>query len=601
MSNTDSTSSFNAAVLTRRVLFFVLLISLTLTQLLVLFRGLDTAKGMDQAQLARELARGNGYTTKVLRPIAIGQSQLATEGEGTLVEASRDTYHSPLHPMLNAGVLKLVDGGNADKWRMAEGDTVYKLDRVIAAISVLCFLTAIGINYLLICRIFDSKIAGVTALIMLLCNLNWEFTGTGLPQMFMLLLFSCACFFAYRAVENTEEDGIALIPALLAGFFLALLCLTHWLAVWILMGWVVYAAFFIRPRGIAALGAVVIFIAFASYFIVKNQEYSGSPGGTALLALYSGLGGSEDYVMRIYDLGDANLPLKNLPFKILKAAVAQGNTLFSSLGSIVVAPLFFLALFHPFKRRSIASFRWGILLMWGFGALGMAIFGAATGTESNQLHILFAPLASAYGLAFLAIIWSKLTLPNTMPMLRNAHFVAAILLSAAPLVLSLPREARSGLNTSGKPNPHWPPYFPSTLNIRLAKYVDEKEIVVSDQPWAVAWYADRTSIWLPTDVEALEILEGMAEDHDTPVAGILISPYSHGIRPLIQSFGEYAQFSPLILDGWATSALRARRAGILAMQDEKMKGILSRYSHPAYLNGSLLMYWSAEPVWETER
>jgi hypothetical protein len=601
MSNTDSQSSFNTAVLTRRVLFFVLLISLTLTQLLVLFRGLDTAKGMDQAQLAREMARGNGYTTKVVRPVAVGQSQLATEGEGTLVEATRDTYHSPLHPMLNAGVLKLVDGGNADKWRMAEGDTVYKLDRVIAAVSVLCFLTAIGINYLLICRIFDGKIAGVTAIIMLLCDLNWKFTSTGLPQMFMLLLFSCACFFAYRAVENTEEDGIALIPALIAGFFFALLCLTHWIAVWILIGWVVYAAFFIRPRGIAALGAIVIFIAFASYFIVKNNEYSGSPGGTALLALYSGLGGSEDYVMRIYDLGDANLPYKNLPIKVLKASVAQGNTLFASLGSIVVAPLFFLALFHPFKRRSIASFRWGILSMWGFGALGMALFGAAVGTESNQLHILFAPLTSAYGLAFLAIIWSKLTLPTTVPMLKNAHFVVAVLLSAAPLLLPLPRDAVRRLVAGDKPVPHWPPYYPSTLNNRLANYVDEDEIVISDQPWAVAWYADRTSIWLPTDLESFEVLEGMAEDHDTPVAGILLSPYSHGVRPLFESYTEYSHFAPLVLDGWATAALRARRAGVLAMQDEKMKGVLSRYSNPAYLNGSLLMYWSAEPVWDTDR
>ena len=62
MSNLESTSSFNSAVLTRRVLFFVLLICLTLIQLLVLFRGLDSPKGMDQAQLAREMARGNGYT-----------------------------------------------------------------------------------------------------------------------------------------------------------------------------------------------------------------------------------------------------------------------------------------------------------------------------------------------------------------------------------------------------------------------------------------------------------------------------------------------------------------------------------------------------------
>ena len=113
-----------------------------------------------------------------------------------------------------------------EKWQMAENDTVFKLDRIIAATAVICFLMAIGVNYLLISRIFDAKIGGVTALLMLLCDLNWQFTQTGLPQMFMLLLFTCACFFAYRAVENTEEGRIALAPALIAAAFFGLLALT---------------------------------------------------------------------------------------------------------------------------------------------------------------------------------------------------------------------------------------------------------------------------------------------------------------------------------------------------------------------------------------
>ena len=600
MSITDSSGTINTAVLTRRVLFFVILIALTLLELMVLFRGLSEPKGMDQAQLAREVARGNGFTTKLLRPVAIWQSQETSKGEATLLEAARDTYHSPLHPVLLAGVLKAVGGGDAEKWRMDESDSVYKLDRVIAASAVICLLMAIGVNYLLICRIFDSKIAGVTALLMLLCDLNWQFTHTGLPQMFMLLLFSCACFFTYRAVENTEEGGIALIPALVAGLFFALLGLTHWIAVWIILGFVVYAAFFIRPRGVAGLGGLLFFLVLSAYFLVKNTEYSGSPGGTALLALYDGLGGGEDNVMRTYDLGDAYLPLQNLPFKIVRTTLLQANSLYVNLGSLVVAPLFFLALLHPFKRASIASFRWGILIMWLFSALGMAIFGAANNTGSNQLHILFAPLMAAYGLAFLAIIWSKLSFPNTIPQLRNAHFVVVVIISAGPLVLALPRTVRAGLTTETQA-PHWPPYYPFSLNTRLNQLTLDNEIIVSDQPWAVAWYADRTSLWLPKKPAILEKLEGIAEDQGYPISGILISPYSHGTRPLIQTYGEYAEYAPLVLDGWATAALRARRAGVLALQDERMKALLSRYPHPAYLNGSLLMYWSSEPVFEEQR
>lgn len=601
MSTSDSSSTFNSAVMTRRILFFGLLISLTLIHLLVSFRGLSTAKGMDQAQLARELARNNGFTTKVLRPVSIWQSQQSSDGESTLLEASRDSYHSPLHPVLLAAVLKVVDGGNADKWRMSGEETVYRLDRVIAATSVILFLMAIGVNYLLICRIFDNKIAGVTALLMVLCDLFWQYSQSGLPQMFMLLLFSCACFFAYRAVEISEEGGLALVPSLIAGLFFALLALTHWLAVWIVLGYVVYAAFAIRPRGMAAMGALVLMLVLSSYFLIKNHEYTGSPGGTALLALYNGLAGSEDHVMRTYDLGDTSLPLQNLVFKILRVTLLQANALYTNLGSLLTAPLFFLTLLHPFKRRSIASFRWGILLMWVFATLGMSIFGlSGKGVDSNQLHILFAPLMAAYGLAFISILWSRLSLHTTLPQLSNAHFVVVVLISGGPLLLGLPKELKMGLGRDSLP-PLWPPYYPSALNIRLPKLTLEHEIVVSDQPWAVAWYADRTSIWLPNKISDFERFEGMANDEDTPIAGILISPYSHSTKPMMSVYAEYQEWLPLILDGWATTALHSRRAGVLASQSKEINQVLSRYRNDAYFNGSLLMYWSAQPILDQGR
>lgn len=596
MSTYNASSTFNAAVLTRRILFFLLLIGLTLIHLLITFRGISTSTGMDQAQLARELARNNGFTTKVLRPMSIGQAERATEGGATLVQASRDSFHSPLHPIMLAAVLKVVDGGNADKWRMGGEETVYRLDRIIASSSVIFFLLSLGVTYLLVCRIFDSKIAGVTVLLMLLCDLMWQFSQSGLPQMLMLFLFSCACFFAYRAVEISEEGGIGLVPALIAGFFLALLCLAHWMAVWIVLGYVIYAAVAIRPRGVAAFGAIVLVLLFSSYFLLKNNEYTGSPGGTALLAVHGGLGGSLDDVMRTYDSGDTYLELGGLILKIARVSLIQATNLFSNLGGILVAPVFFLTLLHPFKRRSIGSFRWGLLLMWIFAAIGMAIFGLpGSGVNPNQLHILFAPIMAAYGLAFVSILWSKLDLPNTIPQLRQAHFVIIIIISGGPLILNLPRDLKAGLSNESIP-PHWPPYYPSTLNTRLPKYAMENEIVVSDQPWAVAWYADRTSLWLPKKVSTFEMLENKAESEDSPVTGLLISPYSHSVDNMMSNYRSYSDWAPLIFDGWATASLRSRRAGFLALQDDDIKAVLTRYPNDAYFNGSLLMYWSSQPI-----
>ncbi len=597
MSTIADQSIFSAGVLIRRILFFLFLISLSLLTLLGSFRGLSTAKGMEQAQIARELERGNGFTTKVIKPAALRMAKDATKTETALLLASSDTYHAPLHPVFLAAALKLVGGGEAEEWRMPEKESVYALDRIIAASSVICFLLAIGVNYLLISRIFDTKLAGVTAVLMLLCDLNWRFSESGLPQMFMLLLFSCACLFAYRAVEATAEHRVALAPALLAGFFFALLALTHWLAVWIVLGYALYAAFFLRPRGLVGLATLGFMLALSVWPILRNFQHTGTAAGTAFFALYEGLGMGEANVLRSYEGSESFLELRNLPLTILKNAFEQLNTLYVHLGSIVTAPLFFLALVHPFKRRSIASFRWCLLMMWVFATVGMALFaGGAEEVDANQLHILFAPLFAAYGLALVAILWSRLRFPAELPQLAQAHFVLVVLLSAGPLLISIPRRIQASLSEEAQ-FPHWPPYYPGALNTRLSKMVHDREIVVSDQPWAVAWYADRYSLWLPNKLDELEQLERIAADQGTPIAGILISPSSHGMQSMHGVFRDYQGFAPLVVDGWASQAIR-RPPGVLALEDDEMKSLLARFPFQVRLLQNLLVYWSAEQVYD---
>ena len=592
MSAADPSTSIQTGIIIRRVVFFILLIGLSLLYLLVTFRGLDSPKGMDQAQIAREIARNKSFTTKVLRPVAIWQNGEIREGDPIVANSNRDTYHAPLHPIILSVALKLVGGDDAERWRMTETESVYKLDRVIAATAVIFFLMAIGVNYLLISRIFDPKIGGVTALLMLLCDLNWKFSQTGLPQMFMLLLFSCACLFAYKAIESTSEGRIALIPALLAAVFLGLLALTHWLAIWIVLGFAIYAGFFLRPRGAIGLAALVIVLLLAIFPLLKNQQYSGSMGGTAILAVFNGLGGSEDSVMRTFNLQDAYLPLQNLPFKIVRTTILQAGNLFTNLGSLLTAPLFFVALLHPFKRKSIANFRWCLLLMWLFGSVGMAIFGLKEGasTDPNQLHILFAPLFAGYGLAVVAILWSRLQIISQIPTLRHAHFVAVILISGGPMVLDLPRQVRD-VGRAGTVPPHWPPYYPAALNTGLAPQVREDEIVVTDQPWAVAWYADRTALWLPRRLSVFKELEALSATQDSPFAGLLISPYSHSSRVLPGVYNEYEEWAPLVLDGWASVSTRSR-PGTLAKLDPELRTILTRYPNPVRFVDSLLVFWS---------
>ncbi len=595
-----SSSQLDTGIIIRRSLFFLVLIILTLGNLFVLFRGLNSPQAMDQAQISREIARGNGFTTKLIRPIAYDQAQRAQKTSISL-KGFQDTYHSPLNPLLNAAVLKLVGADKSDAWQMNENELVYPLDRVIATVSTLFFLMAIGVNYLLISRIFDAKIAGVCAILMLFCETFWNYSLSGLPQMLMLLLFSSAIYFVYRAVESAAEGRIAMTPALIAGVFFTLLALTHWMTVWIALGYIIFAAIAFRPRGIVGISVLALLLIAAVGPMLRNQGITGSPFGTAFLTLYNGLGnGSETTIMRTMDLEAEPLVIDGLIAKVLRTTLTQATDIIPLLAGIIIAPLFFLSLLHPFKRAPIANFRWAILLMWVSAAFGLAFFGISKDSlDPNQLHLLFAPIMTAYGLAFISILWSRLDFVASTPMLRNVHHVLIIGICALPLILSLPQKVKIGMNLRDRGGvPHWPPYYAPALNSKkagLKGWITDKQVIFSDQPWAVAWYADRISVWLPPTSAGFEKLESIAADLQTPVAGILISPSSHGSVPISQVATQYRDFTFMILDG-RTFFTNYPNGVSLFDRDPKIQGIAKRYPYRQPMVGMDMVYYSDRPI-----
>ena len=592
---------FIAGALIRRSLFFIVLIILTLGNLFTLFRGLNSPQAMDQAQIAREIARGNGFATKMIRPVAYYQAE-KTARRSVPLQGFQDTYHSPLNPLLNAAVLKLIGADKPNSWQMSDNEMVYPLDRVIASVCTLFFLIAIGVNYLLISRIFDPKIAGVCAILMLFCEVFWNYSLSGLPQMLMLLLFSCGLYFAYRATEASTEGRIAMTPAIVAGIFFTLLALTHWMTVWISLGYILYAAIAFRPRGIVGISILGLLLVAGIGPMIRNIDITGSPFGTAFLTLYNGLGnGTETTVMRNSDLEAEPLVLDGLIAKVLRTTLTQATDIVPLLAGIVVATLFFLALLHPFKRKSIADFRWAILLMWISAAFGLAFFGISTRPlDPNQLHLLFAPIMTAYGLAFISILWTRLDFVGSTPMLQNVHHFIIVGICALPLVLALPSKVRAGMHLSNRGGvPHWPPYYAPALNNEsgVKGFTTPKQVVFSDQPWAVAWYADRISIWLPPSREGFQKLETIASDLQTPVAGILISPSSHGSGPVSEVANLYKDFTSLVLDGRVIMATYP--PGIpINDKNTRIQDITRRYPYRQPLVGMDMVYYSEKATQE---
>ena len=64
---------------------------------------------MDASQLARNIAEGNGFKTKFIRPVAIDMlRQTGNVTDEELKKSFPDITHPPLYPLLLAGWMKLM-------------------------------------------------------------------------------------------------------------------------------------------------------------------------------------------------------------------------------------------------------------------------------------------------------------------------------------------------------------------------------------------------------------------------------------------------------------------------------------------------------------
>ncbi len=520
-----------------------------------LFVGITHPKGIEQAVIAREIARGHGFSTLVIKPAAIAlvEKNRGVDGFSSFLDPDGptggnipDIYHAPLHPWINSCALftavRISDAlglrtdakGRNDFWPMKKGEYIHPADRIIAGVSVLFFLAAVFVSFLTARRLFDERLATITVVLLLLCNEFWRFTSTGLPQMLMLLLFSVAVYFCTRALA-ARENGDATWPwHAAAGLAFGLLALTHPLTSFIFGGALIYTAITFSPKGRDAAVMLLVFIACLSPWLIRNQSICGSPFGIAGQTRLAGISVSESQIMRTLNKPDDTVPVHHFRGKVQIELLGQLDSLLGRFGKILVAPLFFLTLLHAFRRNETRTFRWGLLLMLISGMFGMAVFGFAdaalqTDLDANDLFPLFIPLTTAYGLALLLIMWSRVQVAG-----RDLASIRQVNIAFHSLVIFLSSLSLLNVYTDPPKLPFvWPPYCPPALN-DITDWYSKDEIICSDMPWATAWYADRKSLWLPLTVADFNDLNEFR--FRGKITGLLVTPVT-GFRGLLNDVG----------------------------------------------------------------
>ena len=564
----------NLAKYLRAGVIGVVIIAVALIYLGWKFRGFQAPEAMDQAQVAREIARGHGWSTKFIRPLAIWQLE---KGGGALPKTNfPDTFNAPLPPLVNALAIKLA----GDKMDYKQGEYIAPAERFIVALSMLFFLASVVIEYLLLRRLFDARLAFWAATLTLLSDLCWQFTLTGLPQMLMLFLFNAGLYALMRTVEAnlgfdepstamTEEGAVLVRPtmgvvlgwAALTGVCFGLLTMSHGVAVWFFLGLLAFAGVHFRRRPTAVVIMLAAFALVCIPWLVRTAHVSGNPFGLAGYSLYDGLSTSTSGRMRSTDGPKIDdIPPTYFRTKLQDGIVTQLGRLSGNLGDNLLALAFFVSLLHSFRRPGVNALRNAVLVIWLFGLFGLALLGnlgdGPMSLGANQLQVLFLPIMLGFGLAFVLVLFSRRD-EAMSSVSRLILFSVLFLVSGLPLLFTL-------LPRAGAPF-QYPPYFEPGIN-RLNGWIKESEVIGTDMPWAVAWYADRESLWIP---DRFVQLMGLSDNAKLPgvMGGVLLTPISRN-APLFTGVlkGEYQEYQQLIF-GRADQPFFPFHEGLLVMGD----------------------------------
>jgi Dolichyl-phosphate-mannose-protein mannosyltransferase len=507
-------------------------IGLALAYLLIQFRGLSTQSGMDQAQIAREIARGNGFSTKLIRPYAAQQLQDHT---GRIPAANfPDSFHAPLNPMANSLVMRLLPGKLT--MSMSTSQNKFAGDRLVAGLSIFFFLAAVLINFFLVLRLFDSRIAWLTTGLVLIADQFWQFSLSGLPQMLLLFLFTCACVVMTKAMRARREGRGTLRWLSLLGIVLGLMALTHPLTLWITAAIAVFCAIYMRGIISRFLVPLAICLAMFSVWIVRDLRVTGTPFGISPLALMDGIGLTETEWMRSPEPDWSRVNFSEFRKRTQNEFCHQLGSLFMLLGGVMVAPIFFVSLLHAFKREATEHFKWALLVMWLFAFAGAVLIGIDNqGMSPNQIHILFGPLMTSFGVAFLFVSWRRLNIEGSL--FRNAFVTLLLIINGLPLLFAF---------FAGNGPIQFPPYIPAFIQL-FPNWIMPNEMIVSDMPWAVAWYADRTSVWLPARMKTFNDYYDL-QTLGNPIGGMYLTPISRDLGlALLTQDADYKDWLPLLL------------------------------------------------------
>jgi hypothetical protein len=545
------------------------------------FRNMSTPEAMDAAQLARNLAHGKGYTTLFIRPFSMFlvkkhnlRTQVAQQ-PGKVADLAQirgmhpDLANPPVYPVVLAALMKVLPfhypvDTRHPFWSMGmSGRRVfyrYEPDFLIALFNQLLLLALIALVFFLARRLFDRGVAWLSAGLLLGTELLWRFSVSGLSTLLLMIIFLGLAWGVVLLEQEARTpkwgpSGI-LVLAGLAGALVGLGGLTRYAFGWLILPVLVFVILFGGQRRIMlALIALAAFAAVLGPWIVRNYSVSGKPFGTATFAILENTSLYPRFrLQRSLEPQFSGFVLVPLWQKLSVNLRQILTSDLPRLGGTWITAFFLVGLLVGFRNPAITRLRYFLMGCVLVLVLAQALGRTQLSEESPELNsenllVLLAPIIVIYGVSLFFLLLEQMPLP-----FPEARFLVigifGVVACLPMLFVFLPDRIVPRTFPVA-----YPPYYPPAIQT-VADWLKEKELAMSDIPWAVAWYGQRQCVWLTLkcmpdsrDTTAQEDFFAI-NDYQKPINILYLTPETMDSRFLSQWFqaGERS-WANFILDG----------------------------------------------------
>jgi len=497
----------NGARYVRLAVVFFGFLALALLYNLFEYRNLANPESMDAAQLARNVARGEGFTTQFIRPLSlrlVEQHQMArgnlTNDFGRIDSGHPDLANPPLYPLVLAGAMRVLPF----RYEIPRGRQYehYQPDLLIALVNQALFLALAILTFRLAVGLFDAAVAWGAVIALVGSELLWRFSVSGLPTLLLsnifVLLVICLASFERWARASDVPRGRLIWLGLGAGLLVGLGALTRYSFGWLIIPVGFFLAVY-APRGRVAvsMSAVLVFLTVLTPWLARNHHWSGTWFGTAGYAAMAEIYPfKSDEIQRSLEVPGTESSLADAALrKLLVHAPPLLQEQVLTLGGGWLTAFFLVGLLVPFVDPGRNRLRWfvvaAVALFVVVQAIGKTELSAESPVNGENLLVLLAPVVFVFGMALFTTLLDQL--PLTFFRAREVVTAAFLALLCLPLLLTLLPPRR---------NIHaFPPYHPLYIQT-MTEWMEKNEMIMGDLPWATAWYGDHLCVWLSLNFSA---------------------------------------------------------------------------------------------------